>query len=620
MPRKLRALAAASLFALAFSALTAVAQDDPLTPSGRWTAVSRGAAKTPPMGWNSWNAFRTEINEDKVMGAAKTLKDSGLAKLGYVYVNIDDGWWLKRRTTDGRLEIRTAIFPGAQINDGQTSFRPFVDRLHSMGLKAGIYTDIGRNACSQAWDLHSPNLPVGTTAEREVGLEDHVDQDIRLFFKDWGFDYVKVDACGLADFTAQSKLIATQGYRPREALIIRKDPAQDHAADIRAMYERVSDALETYNPDGDYVLSICTWGRGEARRWGQAVGNSWRTSVDIRATWPSMLDSYDSVVTRPLYARPGAWNDPDMLFIGAKDFDTSHLTEARSHFSLWVMINAPLLIGYDLRDAPQSLLDIWGNAELIAVNQDKAGHQATLAYRSGEADILVKSLSTGKKAVALFNRTNKPIELSLSAKQLKFADTAPVSLRNLWSRDTLPAFRGEKRFTLAAHETLVFEASGKPRISGVYLSEVPARIHIAAETPPSAESGPENEWNTYGGWGGPQPDATPYSTGLSIAGKSHAYGIGALSGSRMEVRTDGQYRRFAASVGVDDVTRNRTGAVQFRLYGDGRLLGETGPMRFGDKAQNLTGDLRGVKVVELISLGEDAAPVAVSWADARFEH
>lgn len=615
----LRMLAAASLIALVAASGPVQAQTDPLTPSGRWTAVARGAAKTPPMGWNSWNAFRTEINEDKVLGAAQALKDSGLAKLGYVYVNIDDGWWLKRRATDGRLIIRTAIFPGAQGEDGETSFRPFVDRLHGMGLKAGIYTDIGRNACSQAWDLHSPNLPVGTAAEREVGLEGHADQDLRLFFRDWGFDYVKVDACGLADFAPDSKLIATQGYRPREPLIVRKHPTQDASAQIEAMYARVSDALETYNTDGDYVLSICTWGRGDVRRWGQSVGNSWRTSADIRATWSSMLHSYDSVVTRPLYARPGAWNDPDMLFVGTGDFDVNHLTEARSHFSLWAMINAPLLIGYDLRNAPKALLDIWSNADLIAVNQDKAGHQAVLAYRSEDAQILVKTLSTGKKAAALFNRTNKPVEIALTAAQLKFADGAPVALRNLWSGDT-SNFTGRKTFTLAPHETLVFEAGGQPRVAGVYLSEIPARIHVAAETPPPAETGVENEWTTYGGWGGPQADASPYSTGLSIAGKSYAYGIGALSQSRLEVRADGQYRRFAAAVGVDDVTRNRTDSVRFKLYGDGRLLAETGPVRAGDKAQTLTADLTGVKVVELVSLGEDkAASLAVSWGDARFE-
>ena len=348
-----------------------LADADSLAPTGKWTANSRGAAATPPMGWNSWNAFRTEVDEEKVMGAAQTLVDSGLAKLGYVSVNIDDGWWLKRRTSDQKVQIRTTIFPSGRIeNSDDTSFKPFVDRLHSMGLKAGLYTDIGRNACSQAFDLHSPNLPEGTLAEREVGLYGHVDQDIRLYFKDWGFDYIKVDACGLADYAADRAHVKTPGYRAFEPLIVRDQPARERVAEVRALYSDLSNALARHNPDNNYVLSICTWGQVDVRAWGKSVGNSWRTSGDIYPRWSRMLHSFDSAATRALYAHPGAWNDPDMLFIGAGDFDEKHLTEARSHFTLWAMINAPLLIGYDLRQAPKSLLDIWGNAGLVAVSQD----------------------------------------------------------------------------------------------------------------------------------------------------------------------------------------------------------------------------------------------------------
>src|SRR3954453_13059156 len=143
--------------------VAATAGADPLAPTGRWTGRLSVAARTPPMGWNSWNAYRTEVDEAKVMGSAKALVSTGLAKLGYVYVNLEDGWWLKRRTSDGRLQVRTATFPSARVDAAEgSSFRPFTDRLHAMGLKAGIYTDLGRNACSQAFDLNSPTLPVGT--------------------------------------------------------------------------------------------------------------------------------------------------------------------------------------------------------------------------------------------------------------------------------------------------------------------------------------------------------------------------------------------------------------------------------------------------------------------------
>lgn len=195
---------------------------DALAPQGRWTGAGPGAAATPPMGWSSWNAFHTDITEDRLMGAAQAIVDSGLARLGYVYINIDDGWWMKRRKGDGLLQVRTAIFPSAAVGGAEeTSFRPLVDRLHGMGLKAGIYSDIGRNACSQAWNLNSPNLPVGDTAEREVGLYGNVDRDIRLYFSNWDFDYIKVDACGLADYGADRAHVKSQNYRPFEPIMRR---------------------------------------------------------------------------------------------------------------------------------------------------------------------------------------------------------------------------------------------------------------------------------------------------------------------------------------------------------------------------------------------------------------
>lgn len=607
---------------------------DPLAPSGRWTGDHGGAAATPPMGWNSWNAFRTDVDEAKVIGSAQALLKTGLAGKGYVYVNIDDGWWLKRRTSDGRLEIRTSIFPSARADGtGESSFVPFVTRIHRMGLKAGIYTDIGHNACSQAWDLKSPNLPVGTTAEREVGLEGHLDQDFGLFFGEWGFDYVKIDACGMADFPPGSELVAKQDYRPRDPLIVRGYPDLDKSGQLEALYGAAAAAIARARPDGKYVLSICTWGRGNVRSWGNGIGNAWRTSADIQDRWLSMLHNFDSAVTRSLYARPGSWNDPDMLFVGSGDFDARHLTEAQSHFALWAMINAPLLIGYDLRKAPRSLLDIWGNAGLIAVNQDKLGNQAVPAYRSGDLDILVKLLSNGHKAVALFNRSDRPLNATLTSEQLKFDPHHPITLTNLWTGKALPAFLGEVTFALKPRQTLVFDATGKSTIKGLYLSEIPARVHVAVEGIPFPEldpeisrpsagptrgSGPAPE---YAGWGGAQADASPYSTPLAVGENAFASGIGVLANSRLEVRAKKEFARFSAVVGVDNATRDRSTAVRFFVYGDGRLLADSQPVRFGDAPVALNADARGVQTLELIARNAEnqSSPVAVAWGDARLE-
>ncbi|RZJ42625.1 MAG: alpha-galactosidase, partial [Brevundimonas sp.] len=573
-------LASVAISGLLASALPAIAQaSDPLAATGRWSIPERSQARTPPMGWNSWNAFRTEVDEAKVLGAARAMVDSGLSALGYTYVNIDDGWWLRRRQSDGRMEIRTGIFPSARVEGRDSSFRPFTDTLHGMGLKAGIYTDIGRNACSQAYDLHSPNLPEGTTAEREVGLHGHVDQDIGLYFQEWGFDYIKVDACGINVYGPENPLVAQYAYTPVPPLIDQLSINRTDVPAVQARYGEVADALARYNPDGDYILAICNWGSADVRTWGKNVGHMWRTSGDITPTWTRMLHNFDSASTRALYAKPGAWNDPDILFIGHGDFDQSHLTEARSHFALWAMINAPLLISYDLRQAPQSLMDIWGNADIVRLNQDPGGHQAVIAYASDDVQILVKTLSNGKKAVALFNRGLAETDVTLTAAQLKFAG-APVELKNLWNKTT-STFTGETTFTLAPRQTLIFEASGQRQLAdGVYLSEIPGAVNVAVDGVIAPEPDPvvhrmRNAWGqttgsgerpTYTGWGGAQADSTPYDQALRIGGQGFETGIGVLTNSRLEVRNEG-YARFEASVGVDDSTRNTKDAVRFALYG-----------------------------------------------------
>ena len=614
----------------------AVPGGDQLAPTGKWEGHTLGGAKTPPMGWNSWNAFRTEVDEDKVMGAARVLVDSGLAKLGYQHVNIDDGWWLKRRQSDGRMQIRTNIFPSAATGGAdETSFKPFTAKLHAMGLKAGLYTDIGRNACSQAYDLHSPNLPQGTTAEREVGLEGHVEQDINLYFKEWGFDYIKIDACGLADFKPGSALVKDQNYRALSPLIDRSAINRTDIKAVRGRYEAVANALKAARPDNDYVLSICAWGMANVRSWGKDVGNLWRTSSDITPSWTSMLHNFDSAAKRPLYAGPGNWNDPDILHIGHEDFDADHLVEARSHFTLWAMINAPLLISYDLRNGPASLLEVLGNAELIRVNQDPAGHQGVVTYDSDDAQIIVKTMGDGnRKAVALFNRGAAPAPVILLASHLKMSDGAPTTLKDLWSKKTL-TFSGEQAFTLAPHETLVFEATGTRKLqNGVYLSEIPGAINVAADGTRRPELDPTihrmiDPWSStrsggsraqYAGWGGAQADATPYGQTLQIAGQAFDSGIGVLSNSRIQVRNEAGHAQLLASVGVDDSSGNVSEGVQFFVYGDGKLLAKTPVTTLGAKAVPIAAKIKGSKIIELVVRGtkpSSTLPVVASWGEVR---
>ncbi|MBO9707941.1 MAG: NPCBM/NEW2 domain-containing protein [Caulobacter sp.] len=608
---------------------------DPLAPTGRWTAVTTGQAARPPMGWNSWNAFHTDVTEAKVLDSAKAIVDSGLAAKGYRYINIDDGWWLKRRTTDGRMVVRTSIFPSAAVGGAEeTSFKPFTDRIHAMGLKAGIYSDIGANNCSQAFAPNAPNLPEGTVAEREVGLYGHIDQDIELYFKDWAFDYIKVDACGIRAFGPNSGGVSSGQYRALDPLIDPKAIRRTNIPAVRALYQQVADALRRTNPDGDYIFSICAWGSADVRAWAKDVGNLSRTSDDITPSWTRMLANFDSAANRALYAHPGSWNDPDMLFVGHGDFDEHHLTEAKSHFALWAMLSAPLLIGYDLRNAPQSLMDILGNSDLIAVDQDPAGNQAVLAYDTDDVQILVKTLSNGHKAVAIFNRGLAPAEVTLTAGHMKFASTAPVTLKDLWTGAKLPAFSGETKLHLDPRQTLVFDAAGARTLAnGLYLSEMPGRVNPAVDGVVTPQPDPtihrmitpwggttdDGEPPAYTGWGGAQADATPYRQTLRIDGRTYGTGLGVLANSRLEVRADGQFRRFTAEVGVDDSTFDTDDVVTFSVYGDGKLLTTSKPIRFGQGGQTLSANISGVKTIELVARGAAAknkAPTVVAWGNA----
>jgi alpha-galactosidase len=608
---------------------------DPLQPTGVWSERAFGRAPLPPMGWSSWNAFHTQIDEEKLLASAKAMVSTGLRDMGYRYVNIDDGWWQKRRQPDGRMVVRTSIFPSAKgVAPEQTSFRALVDQMHAMQLKAGIYTDIGRNACSQGYPQPDSLLPTGSVSEREVGAYDHIDQDMSLYFNEWGFDYIKVDGCGLNAFGEDLPSVKNGQFRAFPVYVVNDAVNQTRVEDIRDLYGRVRDALVRIRPDGDFVFSICNWGTANVRAWGRDYGNLWRTSDDIEPRWTQMLNSFDSVSTRELYSGPGHWNDPDMLFVGHGDFDINHLKEARTHFALWAIEDAPLIIGFDLRDAPKSLLDIWGAAEIVAVNQDPAGNQGVFAYTSDDVQIIVKQLSVrGEKAVVIFNRGTEPATATLTASHLKLVPTERIQVRDLWNKRDLPAFTREMSFTLAPRESVVLRVKGRSELNdGYYLSEMPGRIYVAADGIRALQADPQihrpmrlgtgtrgtGSRPALAGWGAPRVDATPYNQELRIRGGVYSSGIGALADSRLQVKADRQFKRFSAHVGLDDSSLERSIKVRFEVYGDGRLLARSADLGFTDAPFDLSAGVAGVKIIELVAreLGSGHAPSVVAWAAA----
>ncbi|WBH15514.1 NPCBM/NEW2 domain-containing protein [Sphingomonas radiodurans] len=604
---------------------------DPLAPTAKWSANEAGHAPVPPMGWNSWNAFNSDVDEAAVLASAQALVDTGLSRLGYRYVNIDDGWWLKRRTSDNRLLIRTDRFPSAATG-ANPSFRPLTDRLHAMGLKAGIYSDIGRNSCGQIYTPDFKNQPEGSVAEREVGLYGHVDADIRLYFAEWGFDFIKVDGCGIRGLPADAPRVRAGMYRALPPLVDMQSLGGSDIAGVRALYEEVSAALVRHTAGRPYVYSLCLWGAGDVRAWGKNVGNMSRTSDDIQPSWDRMLTNLDTVTHRALYAHPGSWNDPDMLFVGTGDFDRDHLVEARSHFTLWAMLNAPLIIGYDLRKLTPDLLSIFGNAALTAINQDAAGNQAVLAYDSDQVQIFVKTLADGSKALAVLNRTARAVQAVLTAEHLKLLPGADVQLIDLWTKKA-SRFRKELTIDLAPHATQAFVATGTRRLAdGLYLSEQTGRVNPAVDgvvepmpepaihhsiTPWTGTRG-AGDHPQYGGWGGAEADRAPGGKLLRVAGAAFNTGIGILANSRLEVRNAG-FTRFTSQVGVNDSGRRRGGPVTFEVWGDGKLLARSQPKTFGAPAEPLSATVAGVAIIELVvrASGADGAMAQpATWGDA----
>ncbi|UYB51602.1 NPCBM/NEW2 domain-containing protein [Xanthomonas sp. AM6] len=608
----MKRLLLAALLCTVTVAASAAQRHDVLHPSGRFSVYGHGAAATPPMGWNPWNAFRTEVDQARILSVVDTIQHSGLQRAGYRYINIDDGWWLQRRA-DGEIAIRTAMFPIARTADGGSSFRAWTDQLHARGFKAGLYTDAGRNACSQAFDRSSPNLPVGSVAEREIGLQGFEASDLKTMFQDWGFDYLKVDACGLADFAADSVPVRESAHRALRPLIVRGDALRSDRDAVETHYARIGRLLAELNPDDDYVLSICPWGEAGVRDWGGNHGHLWRTSPDIEPTWDSMLHNFDSASRRELYAGPGRWNDPDMLAVGLGAFDAAHLTEARTHFSLWAMLSAPLLLGFDLTRAPDPLLELLRNPEVIAVDQDPAGNQATLAVDDAPVQVLVKPLSArGERAVLLFNRGDAPAVAQVDARQMKLAAGTAFAVRDLWRRRDLPPQRGPLRYSLAPHAAVMLKVKGAPvEADATLLSEITGRIHVAADGLPTYATRLEAASGT------PRADVTPYGQPLRIAGNTYAYGIGAHADSRLEVLVRGEFATFSASLGVQESAARDTGTTVFRIYGDARLLYESAPMTARDPPLPVDLPIGNVGVLELVAAAGDVPagelPPLVVW-------
>lgn len=379
-----------------------------------------GLALTPPMGWNSWNTFQVNINEDLVKRTADLMVSNGMKDAGYTYIVLDDGWMMKERDSiTGDLVPDPQKFP--------SGMESLVAYVHERGLKFGLYNCAGTKTCG------------GYPASR--GYEY---QDARLYAK-FKIDYLKYDWCNTAGITA------------KEA------------------YTTMSNALKVAKQP--IVFSLCEWGDNKPWEWATPVGHLWRTTGDITAcfdcedthggAWTSwgVMKIVDMRKNIRQYAGPGHWNDPDMLEVG----NGMTVSEDRAHFTLWCMQAAPLMAGNDIRKMSPQTRDILTNKEVIAIDQDALGIQGFVHSTKDSVDTWYKPLQNGDWAVCFLNRSKTPKTInhnwkanivydSLAAKELNAA-TAVYTLRDLWAKKEMGNTDKPLQALVGAHDVLVLRVS-----------------------------------------------------------------------------------------------------------------------------------------------------------------
>jgi hypothetical protein len=390
-----RAVIVAQVLAVAGSLVAYVAVDHAIANAAtKPAAIAPAVASvdTPPMGWASWNSFAAQIDYNVIKGQADAMVASGLKDAGYQYVNIDEGWWQGTRDSAGNITVDTNEWPGGM--------KAIADYIHGKGLKAGIYTDAGRDGCGYYY-------PTGRPAAPGSGSEGHYDQDF-LQFATWGFDFVKVDWCG----------------------------GDAEGLNARSAYQGISDAISkaTARTGRPMVLSICNWGKQSPWDWAPGMSTMWRTSQDI-IYWgesPSvdrMLTNFDAA-QHPSAQSAGHYNDPDMLMVGMPGFNAA---QNRTHMSLWAISGAPLLAGNKLSEMSSETKAILTNKDVLAVDQDSLGRQgAKVAEDQGGLQVYSKTLSgSGRRAVVLLNRTGSAASITAHWSNLGLAGSATV--HNVWT-------------------------------------------------------------------------------------------------------------------------------------------------------------------------------------------
>jgi alpha-galactosidase len=352
---------------------------------------SNGLAKTPPMGWNSWNKFQRRVSDPVVREVAAAMAKNGMKDAGYLYINIDDTW---QGTRDAQGNMRA--------NEKFPDMKGLADYVHGLGLKLGIYSSPGPLTCAGF-----------------EGSYQHEAQDAKTYAA-WGIDYLKYDWCGASRVFEVSSM--------------------------PAVYAKMGQALA--DSGRPIVYSLCQYGMLNVGEWGaSAGGNLWRTTHDIRDSWASMTElGFEDENGLEKYSGPGHWNDPDMLEIGNGNMN---LEEYRVHMSLWSILAAPLISGNDLRAMAADIFAMLTNKEVIAIDQDALGKQGTRVAKSGDLEVWAKPLAGGALAVGLFNRGAAGAQVT--ARWSDLAIQGSKNVRDLWAHADRGKVSGEYSANVPSH-------------------------------------------------------------------------------------------------------------------------------------------------------------------------
>ena len=375
-------------------------------------------ALTPPMGWNSWNLVEAEVSDPLIREIADAIVSSGMKEAGYQYIIIDD-FWVGGRDATNHLFPDQKRFPNGM--------KALADYVHSKGLKLGIYSDAAEYTCG------------GVTASYNFEESD------AQTFADWGIDYLKYDYCN----------------------------APEDVTTAFTRYKKMGDALKkTGRP---MVYAICEWGQRKPWLWARAAGGHlWRTTWDSRDVWQSnnkdltgIMEIFDQQKNLAQFAGPGGWNDPDLLMVGLYGkgksssvggrFKGCTTTEYRTHFALWAMLAAPLIVNLDVRTMDKETADILLNKEIIAINQDSLGKQAVTLFIRENIQVLIKELQNGDVAICVFNRGDQPKPFSLDLKK-DLNIWFPASARNLQEHETIKKAT-KLAYQLQGHDCRIYRIS-----------------------------------------------------------------------------------------------------------------------------------------------------------------